>query len=251
VRDGVVVFSNRKHVFSVPLAGGALTPIAGSQSAGSSPPEPYCCLFTEPSIKDGKVFTRSGNGSASYSPYAMTSVSAGSFGFVANTDTHPPRTPSGHFFTATGFAFPVIDQTFVFAGHSEGPVFPNQVTGIYSRGDRFIRLADDRMEVPGGGGTTFNWGAGFGSGIVAENGLVVFHGRGNTGIWGLYAVPQLGGRIRKIIAEGDSLNGSTVSGLAIGRDALSANAIGGTTLAFRVWYAGGGSGMYSIDMALP
>ena len=31
----------------------------------------------------------------------------------------------------------------------------------------------------------------------------------------------------------------------------SANAIGGTTLVFRVWYAGGGSGMYSIDLALP
>jgi hypothetical protein len=250
VGDGVVVFSNRKHVFSVPIAGGAVTPIAGSQNVGTSPPEPYCCLFSEPSIKNGKVFMRSGSGSASNSPFAMTSLggSPASFGFVANASIHPPRTPSGHFFTDTGFAFPVVDQTFVFAGHSQGPVLPSQVRGIYSRGDKFIRLADDQMEVPGGGGTTFNWGAGFGSGIVAENGLVVFHGRGNTGIWGLYSVSQAGGRIRKIIAEGDMLKGFSVSGLAFGRDALSANAIGGTTLVFRAWYAGGGSGMYSIDL---
>jgi hypothetical protein len=253
VRDGVAVFSNRGHVFSVPLAGGAVTPIAGSQSAGSSPPEPYCCLFTEPSMKNGTVFMRSGSGSASNSPYAMTSVSGNpaSFASVANTDTHPPRTPSAHRFTATGFAWPVIDQAFVFGGHSEGPVFPNQVRGIYSRGERFVRLVDDQMEVPGGGGATYSFGQGIGP-IVAENGIVVFFGRGNTGdISGLYVVPQTGGRIRKVIARGDLINGFTVDGLAIGRDALSTNAIGGTTLVFRVWYAEGGSGMYSTELRLP
>ena len=76
---------------------------------------------------------------------------------------------------------------------------------------------------------------------------VAFQAGRDDGTAGLYAVRQTGGRIKKIIAKDDSINGFTVSGFGIGRGVLSASA-SGTTLVIRVWYAGGGSGMYSTEI---
>ena len=55
IGDGLVVFQNRQQVFAVPIGGGTVTPVAGPQDSGYSPPDGYCCIFADPSVKAGKV----------------------------------------------------------------------------------------------------------------------------------------------------------------------------------------------------
>src|SRR3954452_10384862 len=54
IGDGTVVFQNRQQAFAVPLAGGKVTAVAGIQDQNVSPPAPYCCNFSEPSVKGTK-----------------------------------------------------------------------------------------------------------------------------------------------------------------------------------------------------
>ena len=125
---------------------------------------------------------------------------------------------------------------------------PN-ITGIYSSGSGgLVRLADTRQAVPQGAGNfDFSW-YGEQSPIVASNGIVVFGARDvSTNKVGLYAVRQTGGRVKKIIAEGDPIGSSMVMSLDIGSAALS-----GTTLVFNVGYTfPGGTGFYSTQIILP
>ena len=83
--------------------------------------------------------------------------------------------------------------------------------------------------------------------IGAGNGIVVFGALDGLGNPGIYAVPQTGGRVTKIIARGDPIRGFTVADLGFRRAGFD-----GKNLAFLVSYAGFlGTGLYSTEVVLP
>jgi hypothetical protein len=246
--DGVVVFQNRQQVFSVPIGGGPVTAVAGPQDLGHDPPGPYCCLSDNPSISGKTVFLRGGNVNGRSALFTVNkSGDPQSFEYVATNATRPPHTPDGYHFNDFEWFNPVIDQTLVFGGASLlGGDPATYISGIYSQGDKFRRLVDSNMDVPGGTGK-FKFAHGYAKPIVASNGIVVF------GLWdandkvGLYAVRQTGGKIKKIIAQGDQIDGFTVGILDIGRAALS-----GSTLVFFAGCANNAcAGIYTTQVDLP
>jgi hypothetical protein len=172
------------------------------------------------------------------------------FRFIATNGTHPPQTPPDYRFDDFEFFSPVIDQALIFGGASTVPgADPPQpyIRGIYSRSDRFKRLVDTNVPVPGGTGNfVFDW-YGTASPILASNGIVVFGARDAADIPGLYAVRQDGGPIHKVIARGDPINGFIAQDFNVSRQGLSGN-----VLVFSVSYASfQGAGMYSTLVVLP
>jgi len=245
--DGLLAFMNRQKVFAVPLGGGAITPVAGDQDKDFTPPQPHCCNFDGPSVRDGRVFLRGSNVNGHATLFQVRSNGNPlSFRAIATGNMHPPKTPPDHLFDIFEFQSPVVDQTHVFRGASTGT--GGTIKGIYSKGtDGLTRLVDSNQAIPGGTGTfTFEFG-GRGSPILASNGIVVF-GDETNGKRGLYAVRQSGGRIYKIIATGDPLNGRTLGGaLDVGRGSLSGN-----TLVFWAQYGNfQGEGIFSTEVVLP
>lgn len=245
VKVGTVAFQNRQNIFTVPAVGGPVAPVAGPQDSGFSPPSPYCCIFSSPDLTGSKVVVRAGN---VYGRNSIQTVARNgdplSFRVIADGTTHPPQTPAEYRFDNFEFGQPLIDSTVVFRGASASPTRPMVIFGIYSRGGGFRRLVDNRMLVPGGAGM-FDGRYGFDQ-IVASDGLVVFRGLDEAGRLGLYAVPEIGGAVTKIIAVGDPIGrGFTVASVSIGREALS-----GGRLAFSVAYASFlGGGMYYTDLS--
>jgi hypothetical protein len=77
---------------------------------------------------------------------------------------------------------------------------------------------------------------------------VIFGAQDADNKQGLYAVRQTGGRIRKIIADGDPIGaGFTVAGLNVGRGSFD-----GETLVFTAGHANfQGAGFYSTKVVLP
>jgi hypothetical protein len=251
IGDGTVVFQNRQQAFAVPLAGGKVTAVAGIQDQNVSPPAPYCCNFSEPSVKGTKVFIRGGNVNGRNALQTVNKSGAKtSFRFAVTNATHPPGTPTAYRFDDFEFFSPVIDQALVFGGGSAAPSKP-YVFGVYAKGTKLVRLADSTQAVPGGTGKFYprDW-FGHAAPIVASNGVVVFGARDSvTDDYGLYAVRETGGPVQKIIAAGDPIGGFTVAqaGVDIGKAALS-----GSTLAFLVGYVNSaGAGIYSTQVVLP
>lgn len=248
VGNGLVVFQNRQQVFSVPITGGPVTPIAGPQDSGFDPPEPFCCLFGSPSAKSGKVLLSAGNVFGRGSIQTVdTSGDPLSFRYVVVGGEHPPNTPVGYGFDNFEFWGPVFDQGIIFGGASAAPDKP-PITGIYGKGSAgLLRLADSRQSVPAGTGDFFFSWNGTASPILASNGVVVFGARDLANKAGLYAVSEAGGKPRKIIAEGDAIGAFTVAGLEVTRASFD-----GSTLVFFVAYADfQGEGFYTTEVVLP
>ena len=256
-----LVFQNTYQVFSVPLAGGKVTAVAGPQDAGFSPPVPYCCGFEHPTLSDSTtevlLFGGVDFGNAQIQTVKRTGVPY-SFRVIADLSTHPPHTPLAYRFYGHKFGAPVIDQTvdhryYVFRGLSHDPSLPGDINGIYSRGSSgFQRLVDTNTPVPGGTGKFARDDCcgldGFEE-IGAGNGVVVFRGVDGAGLMGLYAVSAGGGPITKIIAQGDLLNGFTnpVAQIWMRRDGFD-----GTTLGFMVIFGSAREiGIYTTRVVLP
>lgn len=244
---GQVAFTNQQHVFSVPLAGGTITPVAGLQNQGSSPPSPFCCIFDQPTIRKDRILMRAGNvfGRGSLQDADLDGNTTG-FRFLVTGSNHAPGTPAAYRYDNFDFDHPVYDAVPVFYGDSTAEGQP-YIGGIYARGRKIIKLADTNTPVPEGSGNfVFGW-YGTRSPIAAGKGIVVFGARDGLDNPGIYAVRENGGAITKVIARGDTLEGHTVVDLDMSRAGFD-----GTTLVFRATYANfQGLGLYSTTVALP
>ena len=247
--DTTVVFQDRQNVWAVPLAGGPVNRVATDQDNLYSPPEPFCCIFDQPSIKGSRVLMRGSNvfGRASIQQVDV-SGDPFSFRFVATGTMHPPGTPRGYRFDNFDFARPVYDHGLIFYGDGTNPNKPKPyIRGIYIRDGGFRNLVDSTMPVPGGTGNfQFAW-YGTLSPIAAGKGIMVFGNIDNAGSPALFAMPEAGGPITRIIGRGDPIGGFIVQDLGLRRASFD-----GTTLAFSVSYAGFlGSGIYATEVVLP
>jgi hypothetical protein len=254
-----VVFSNGDgQIFSVPVAGGLSSQVAGGAACVDVP----YCLFSQPTLDSfgQQVFMKGGDG-FSNARLVRRARTGTLLEVVADKDTHPPNTHGTYRFDPfhESFNLPVLDRTAdhrfsIFKGESAAPSRP-RIVGIYSRGPSgFVKLADTRTQVPGGTGRfapTGFVGAGAKS-LAASNGVVVFRGVDAAGKLGIYAVRAGGGPIQKIIAQGDPINGTMVdsaepSSLTFRRDGFD-----GTTLVFVAQYTlNTGRGIFSTKVLLP
>jgi hypothetical protein len=196
----------------------------------------------------------------SNSKIARFNRTGGLIDVIADVDTHAPQTPAGyHFDQFRTFDLPVIDRTAdhnfsVFKGESIADSAP-RISGIYSRGSAgFDRLVDSTVRVPGGTGK-FD-GTGFVDtvrSLAAVNGIVIFRGVDAAFRHGIYAVRADGsGKITKIIAQGDPINGTTVDAVEPQSLVFRRDGFDGTTLVFMAQYAGNaGRGIFSTKVVLP
>jgi hypothetical protein len=246
---GYVVFQNSQQVYAVPLfLGGNANDVAGNWDSSYSPPSPYCCIADSPSLNGGTVALRMGNvfGHASVQTVNRQGDPL-SFRVIADRNTATPGGPAGYVFDDFTLGQAVNDKGIVFRGESNSPTAGDVVDGIYSYGSAgYAKLVDTNTPVPGGTGN-FQSTNGFGR-IAASNGVVVFQGLDAAGALGLYAVPEGGGTIVKVIAKGDPIgSGFTVDNVTMGKQAMS-----GSLLTFRVNYTNfQGAGMYSTTVVLP
>jgi hypothetical protein len=257
VNGGHVVFANTGGAYAVPVSGGG----ANTISAGPCPLGDYCGLGS-PTLDDvdAQGLVKASNG-FSNAKLVRFKRAGGLLGIVADRDTHAPKTPAAYHFDEffQSFDLPVIDRNAghnfaVFKGESIADSAP-RITGIYSRGSAgFVSLVDTTTHVPGGKGRFV--GTGFtDSGpksLAAANGIVVFRGLDSAGKLGIYAVSASGGAIRKIIAQGDPINGTTVDTVEPRSLVFQRGGFDGTTLVFFAQYAGNtGRGLFSTTVELP
>lgn|GEM_PF-891981 len=119
---------------------------------------------------------------------------------------------------------------FVGTGVGQQGVYLSEVSDLLFPPDP-VRLADLATTIPGGTGTFSSFGA-----VSAGANQTAFLGYGNGGQAGIY----LASPVTKVIAVGDTLEGSTVTGLSLGREALNGN-----QLDFGVTFADGSQAMYA------
>jgi hypothetical protein len=242
---GLVVFQSAQQVYSVPVNGGPVTAIAGSQDSGYSQ---YCCIFGSPDCNATTVVLLDSN---VYGVHSVETVdksgNPNSFSVVADGSTQAPGLPANYSFDGYTFDAPLFDRDVVIFHSAINNINPpmqwDVYDGLYAAGGGLgLRtLVDDHTPVPGGQGNFSRNGFPH----SAANGTVVFIGQDAGGNNGLYSVSEKGGAITKIIAKGDPIGNSGFTagnGFQLGPGAMS-----GKRLVFRVEYASYGIGMYCVD----
>jgi hypothetical protein len=112
--------------------------------------------------------------------------------------------------------------------------------GIYKLENGVLkRIADKTTPVPGGSGTF----TGFGDDVSNDEGATSFVGQ-SAGGSGIYT--DFGGRLQKVVQVNDVLEGHTVTGVRLERDALARNAI-----AFGARFASSVEGIFVKELAKP
>lgn len=177
-----------------------------------------------PSIDSGKVTFSGYSGSKGYGVYRLD---GGSLTVMADNSTANPE-GYGNF-------------TYAFYGSSDGSdvVFiGGSPAGIYKNiGGDIAPVATISTPVPGGEGIFRGFGA-----PAIDNGKVAFYGsvyRASDGSYGQGVYTDLGGRLEKVLATDDSLDGKTVSRVYSAWEALS-----GSSIAMQVVFSDGTQGIY-------
>jgi hypothetical protein len=249
-----VAFYNGQSIWAVPLGGGQVNEVASLADTGRSPPDPYCCFFFAPTMLKlaDKVLLLGRN--FFDGPALMTVNATGatnSFRFLVRWFvTRLPGTPPGYI--VTRLFGPDTGTHYVF-GADSGKTGSPAIRGIYSKNPSTgatVKLADQNTRVPGRADRlTMTFGP-FDPPIAAEDGWMVFASDDTGGKTGIYAVPEGGGSIVKIIRTLEPLgNGYRVGALGFGRRHFDGN-----TVVFTVSYAGNGfvgNGVFSTPIAGP
>lgn len=201
----------------IPGKSGTFGPIfAGSVYGGS---------FRGMSIDNGEVAFYADDGTTGEK--GIYSTIGGNLGVVANVDTAIPG-GSGNFKVIDPGSIYINNSTVAFIGSNTA----SGTNGVYaSSGGQLYAIADKSTRAPDGVSNFVKYNkVSFHDGNLAFQAVSV----GTTGIYS-----DVGGTLRKVIATGDALNGSTVSGLQ-----MSNNALGGRWLGFQAVLANGISGIY-------
>ena len=246
-----VAFYNGQSVWAVPLGGGAVTEVASLADTGRSPPDPYCCIFFGPTmlrLADKVVLF----GRNFFDGPALMTVNVNgarnTFFFLARWQvTRLPGTPKGY--RIAGLRGSDTGTHYVFGAESTKAEAP-PIKGIYSKNPStgtLVKLVDQNSRVPG---RTDRFTMTFGPFVppfAAKGGMVVFASDDTGGRTGIYAVPEGGGSITKIVRTLDRLgNGFRVGSLGFGRRHFDGN-----TVVFTTSYAGNGfvgNGVYSTPI---
>jgi hypothetical protein len=198
-----------------------LVPVAGG-TATIMPPalQPYCCNYGSADLSGGTVALEVTNGVGSSSVQSVAEDGdATTYQILAQGDL--PGFCKAYFSVLQ----PQSDGNtvvFRFINDTPGSVCPNNGDqGILAlNGGQATILADINTPIPHGTGT-FNADCSFRS-LAARDGQLVFLGCDANQDDGIYAVPETGGTVKKLIARGDTIgNGLVVNDVAIGPEPIS------------------------------
>ena len=240
-QSGLYTFTS--NVLATVVAAPASLPIgAGDTSAliNGVPPSP--CR-----IKNGNVAFIA-TGADGFQGVYLSVGTSGQFVNIASTFTTIPNSTlpfhsfstvsyDGTFVAFVGSAAQITDAPALSAVCKVTPAAP------FTPPNPCLVVADTTTSVPGGIGTFFGFGT-----VVIDPGVVVFEGFSSDGAGGtrsgLYT--DLGGRLSKIVADGDVVNGKTVRFLSFGPGSFD-----GLQVAFATTFTDGSQGIGRAGTCVP
>ena len=166
--------------------------------------------------------------------YGLTTIDSGNlaYEFPQNNGIKAQLGGLGFGISPTGLEPAISGSNIAFVGSSFHAIDANFGAGI-------VTVADTSTSIPEGSGTFESL-----STVSISGSAVTFLGVDAMDRMGLYTT--LGGTLKKIVAEGDTLNGRTVSQLFSSREALS-----GQNIAFAVNFTDGFEAIYLATFSPP
>jgi hypothetical protein len=195
--------------------------------------------FGDPSLYNGSVAFQGESGAVMSSDEGIYTNVGGSLNVVADEGTAVPG-GTGNFIN---FGDPSLyNGSVAFQGESGAVMSSDE--GIYTNlGGSLSLVADESIEVPGAGGATFLSFQEL-SHDATNVAFVGEHGPVMSATRGIFVL--FNGSLESVVEEGQTLDGRTLRGVLMSREALNGN-----QLAFRARFGDGSSGIYVATIPEP